>query len=178
MRVNFSRSLSVYILMFGVSAGPFFDASASSSHVKEERKVKYLAGTFHPRNCMKYLKVWRKLIWFILLTLTVFYVKCIGYLFLFSWTDKPLHNCSLNAAAIRAEVASLRSDFNRRLKQALFASSGNAYVCGIAPIIFVPQHLHFNVPWVLQYVVFFWLGRMSSYFAHAYPVRYQFSICI
>ncbi|XP_011302897.1 transmembrane protein 39A [Fopius arisanus] len=86
--------------------------------------------------------------------------------------DKPLHNCSLNAPAIRAEVSSLRSDFNRRLKRALFASSGSAYVCGIAPVIFVPQHLHFNFTWVVQHIVLFWLGRVSAHFAQAYPVRY------
>ncbi|XP_015512102.1 transmembrane protein 39A isoform X1 [Neodiprion pinetum] len=86
--------------------------------------------------------------------------------------DKPLHNCSLSASAIRAEVLSLRSDFNRRLKRALFASSGTAYVCGIAPIIFVPPHLHFNVSWVVQHIVLFWLGRLSAHFAQAYPVRY------
>ncbi|XP_015604761.1 transmembrane protein 39A isoform X2 [Cephus cinctus] len=86
--------------------------------------------------------------------------------------DKPLHNCSLSAPAIRAEVSSLRSDFNRRLKRALFASSGTAYVCGIAPVIFVPPHLHFNVTWVVQHIVLFWLGRLSAHFAQAYPVRY------
>lgn len=87
------------------------------------------------------------------------------------FSDKPLHNCSLNALTIRAEVSSLRSDFNRRLKRALFASSGCAYVCGIAPVIFVPQHLHFNITWVVQYIVIFWLGRLSAHFAQAYPVR-------
>ncbi|KAK0088200.1 hypothetical protein PV325_012867 [Microctonus aethiopoides] len=86
--------------------------------------------------------------------------------------EKPLHNCSLNTPAIRAEVSSLRSDFNRRLKRALFASSGSAYVCGIAPVIFVPQHLHFNSTWVIQYIILFWLGRLSAHFAQAYPVRY------
>ena len=86
--------------------------------------------------------------------------------------DKPLHNCSLNASAIRAEVSTLRSDFNRRLKRALFASSSSAYVCGIAPIIFVPQHLHFNISWVVQHVIMFWLGRINAHFSQAYPVRY------
>ncbi|XP_047344049.1 transmembrane protein 39A isoform X1 [Vespa velutina] len=86
--------------------------------------------------------------------------------------DTPLHNCSLSASAIRAEVSTFSTDFNRRLKRALFASSSTAYVCGIAPIIFVPQSLHFNVPWVVQYVVLFWLGRISAHFAQAYPVRY------
>ncbi|XP_033216276.1 transmembrane protein 39A isoform X2 [Belonocnema kinseyi] len=86
--------------------------------------------------------------------------------------DRPLHNCSLSAPAIRAEVSSLRLDFNRRLKRALFASSGSAYLCGIAPIIFAPQHLNFNVRWVTQHIVLFWLGRLSAHFAQAYPVRY------
>ncbi|KAG5305600.1 T39AB protein, partial [Acromyrmex insinuator] len=86
--------------------------------------------------------------------------------------DKPLHNCSLNASAIRAEVSTLRSDFNRRLKRALFSSSGSAYVCVVAPIIFVPPHLHFNVLWVVQHVILFWLGRICAYFAQAYPFRY------
>ncbi|XP_066594836.1 transmembrane protein 39A [Prorops nasuta] len=86
--------------------------------------------------------------------------------------DKPLHNCSLNASAVRAEVATLRADFNRRLKRALFTSSGSAYVCGIAPIVFVPQHLHFNITWVVQHIILFWLGRISAHFAQAYPVRY------
>ncbi|KAJ8675443.1 hypothetical protein QAD02_011229 [Eretmocerus hayati] len=86
--------------------------------------------------------------------------------------DKPLHNCSLNAPAIRNEVASLRSDFNRRLKRALFASSGCAYLCGIAPVIFVPQHLHFDVTWVVQHIVLIWLGRLGAHFTQAYPVRY------
>lgn len=90
---------------------------------------------------------------------------------IFLYTDKPLHNCSLNASAIRAEVSTLRKNFNRRLKRALFSSSGGAYACGIAPIIFVPQHLHFNILWVVQYVILFWLNRLSAYFAYTYPVR-------
>lgn len=121
--------LSVYFVMFGVSAGPFFDISTASLYNKDEKKTKFLM-------------------------------------------DKPLHNCSLNASAIRAEVSTLRSDFNRRLKRALFASSSSAYVCGIAPIIFVPQHLHFNVSWVVQHVIMFLLGRISAHFSQAYPVRY------
>ncbi|XP_067216362.1 transmembrane protein 39A isoform X2 [Linepithema humile] len=86
--------------------------------------------------------------------------------------DKPLHNCSLNASAIRAEVSTLRTDFNRRLKRALFSSFSSAYICGVAPIIFVPSHLHFNLPWVVQHAFLFFLGRISAYFAQAYPVRY------
>lgn len=86
--------------------------------------------------------------------------------------DKPLHNCSLNASAIRAEVSTLKSDFNRRLKRALFPSSSSAYVCVIAPIIFVPPHLYFNVLWVVQYAIFFWLGRICAHFNQAYPFRY------
>lgn len=121
--------LSIYFVMFGISAAPFFDISTSFLCGKEERKTKYLL-------------------------------------------DKPLHNCSLNASAIRAEVFTLRSDFNQRLKRALFSSSGSAYVCGIAPIIFVPPHLHFNISWVVQHVIFFWLGRINAYFAQSYPVRY------
>ncbi|XP_076619333.1 transmembrane protein 39A isoform X1 [Colletes latitarsis] len=122
-------SLSVYFVMFGVSAAPFFDISTVPLCNKDVKKTKFLL-------------------------------------------DKPLHNCSLNASAIRAEVSTLRSDFNRRLKRALFASSSSAYVCGIAPIIFVPQHLHFNVSWVVQHVIMFWLGRISAHFSQAYPVRY------
>ncbi|XP_017760704.1 PREDICTED: transmembrane protein 39A [Eufriesea mexicana] len=121
-------NLSVYFVMFGVSAAPFFDIS-TPLYSKDEKKTKFLM-------------------------------------------DKPLHNCSLNASAIRAEVSTLRSDFNRRLKRALFASSSSAYVCGIAPIIFVPQHLHFNVSWVVQHVIMFWLERISAHFSHAYPIRY------
>ncbi|XP_068971812.1 transmembrane protein 39A isoform X2 [Bombus flavifrons] len=120
--------LSVYFVMFGISAAPFFDIS-TPLYGKDEKKTKFLM-------------------------------------------DKPLHNCSLNASAIRAEVSTLRSDFNRRLKRALFASSSSAYVCGIAPIIFVPQHLHFNISWVVQHVIMFWLERISAHFSHAYPVRY------
>ncbi|XP_018406097.1 PREDICTED: transmembrane protein 39A-A [Cyphomyrmex costatus] len=86
--------------------------------------------------------------------------------------DKPLHNCSLNASAIRAEVYTLRLDFNRRLKQALFSSSASVYVCVVAPIIFVPPYLHFNVMWVVQHVILFWLGRICAYFAQVYPFRY------
>ncbi|XP_012542292.1 transmembrane protein 39A-A [Monomorium pharaonis] len=86
--------------------------------------------------------------------------------------DKPLHNCSLNASAIRAEVSNLKSDFNRRFDRALFSSSFNTYVCVMAPIIFVPPHLHFNVLWVIQHVTLFWLGRICAYFAQAYPFRY------
>lgn len=122
-------SISVYLLMFGVSVGPFFDISTAPLYVKEDRKTKFLL-------------------------------------------EKPLHNCSLSALAVRAEVSSLKSDFNRRLKRALFASSGTAYICGIAPIIFVPPHLHFNVTWVVQHIVLFWLGRLSAHFTQAYPVRY------
>ena len=90
---------------------------------------------------------------------------------MFIFLAKPLHNCSLNAPAIRAEVASLKSDFNRRLKRALFASSGSAYLCGIAPVIFVPQHLHFNVSWVVQHIILVWIGRLGAHFTPVYPVR-------
>ncbi|XP_071626132.1 transmembrane protein 39A [Temnothorax longispinosus] len=86
--------------------------------------------------------------------------------------DKPLHNCSLNASAIRAEVSTLRTDFNQRLRRALFSSSISAYVCGVAPIIFVPPHLHYNELWVIQHVILFWLGRICAYFAQVYPFRY------
>ncbi|KOX73947.1 Transmembrane protein 39A [Melipona quadrifasciata] len=129
MAERHNSSLSVYFVMFGVSAIPFFDISTTSLYGKDEKKTKFLM-------------------------------------------DKPLHNCSLNASAIRAEVSTLRSDFNRRLKRALFASSSSAYVCGITPIIFVPQHLHFNVSWVVQHVIMFWLERITAHFLHAYPVRY------
>ncbi|XP_033342200.2 transmembrane protein 39A isoform X1 [Megalopta genalis] len=122
-------SLSVYFVMFGMSAAPFFDISTASVCNKDEKKIKYPL-------------------------------------------DKPLHNCSLNASAIRTEVATLRSDFNRRLKRALFTSSSSAYICGIAPIIFVPQYLHFNVSWVVQHVIMFWIGKISAHFSQAYPVRY------
>ncbi|KAH0952783.1 hypothetical protein HN011_011761 [Eciton burchellii] len=86
--------------------------------------------------------------------------------------EKPLHNCSLNASAIRAEVSTLRSDFNQRLKWALCSSSGSAFACGIAPIIFVPPYLHFNRLWVMQYAILLLLGRINAYVVQAYPVRY------
>ncbi|XP_058806839.1 transmembrane protein 39A [Phymastichus coffea] len=86
--------------------------------------------------------------------------------------DKPLHNCSLNAAAIRAEVASLKSDFNHRLKRALFTSSGNAYLCGVAPVIFVPQQLHFDLTWIVQHILMIWLGSVGTHFTQTFPVRY------
>lgn len=42
-----SRSLSVYFVMFGISAAPFFDISTTFSCGKEERKTKYLLGKYH-----------------------------------------------------------------------------------------------------------------------------------
>ncbi|XP_020296483.1 transmembrane protein 39A isoform X2 [Pseudomyrmex gracilis] len=86
--------------------------------------------------------------------------------------DKPLHNCSLNASAIRAEVSTLRSDFNQRLKQAVFLPSASAYVCSVGPIIFAPPHLHYSFLWVTQHVFFFWIGRLTAYLAQTYPIRY------
>ncbi|KAL0110040.1 hypothetical protein PUN28_013578 [Cardiocondyla obscurior] len=86
--------------------------------------------------------------------------------------DKPLHNCSLNAAAIRAEVSTLKSDFNKRLKRALFSSSDSAYVCVVAPLIFAPPYLHFDGVWVAQHAILFWMGRICAYFVQAYPFRY------
>lgn len=41
------RSLSVYFVMFGISAAPFFDISTTFSCGKEERKTKYLLGKYH-----------------------------------------------------------------------------------------------------------------------------------
>ncbi|XP_078043038.1 transmembrane protein 39A isoform X3 [Augochlora pura] len=58
-------SLSVYFVMFGMSAAPFFDISTAPIYSKDDKKTKYPL-------------------------------------------DKPLHNCSLNASAIRTEVATLR----------------------------------------------------------------------
>ncbi|XP_014227914.1 transmembrane protein 39A [Trichogramma pretiosum] len=88
------------------------------------------------------------------------------------YLDKPMHNCSSNAVTIRQEVASLKSDFNSRLKRALYAASGSAYLCGIAPVIFVPQHLHYNIYWVVQHTVFIWLGQLGANFAQSYSFRY------
>ncbi|XP_071863825.1 transmembrane protein 39A isoform X2 [Bombus fervidus] len=122
--------LSIYFVMFGISATPFFDISTPLYiNTKDEKKTKFLM-------------------------------------------DKPLHNCSLNASAIRAEVSTLRTDFNRRLKRLLFASSSSAYVCAIAPIIFVPPHLHFNISWAMRHIIMFWMERISANFSYAYPVRY------
>lgn len=95
--------------------------------------------------------------------------------FLYCHTDKPLHNCSLNASAIRAEVSTLKFDFNRRIKQALFASSGTAFICGAAPMIFAPSHLYFSRPWVIQQAILFWFSRMSAYFVYTCPVRSVYS---
>lgn len=42
-----SRRLSVYFVMFGISAAPFFDISSTFLYGKEDRKTKYLLGKCH-----------------------------------------------------------------------------------------------------------------------------------
>lgn len=85
--------------------------------------------------------------------------------------DKPLHNCSLNPVAIRTEIASLQSDFNKRLKKAFFAASVSAYLCGVTPLIFVPQNLHYDLGWVVQFIIFIWIGRLGTHLCQNYPFR-------
>lgn len=40
------RSLSVYFVMFGISAAPFFDISAIPLYGKDEKKTKFLMGIY------------------------------------------------------------------------------------------------------------------------------------
>lgn len=85
--------------------------------------------------------------------------------------DRPFHNCLQNPIAIRNEVTNLTNDFNMRLKNLLFSSARCAYICCITPIIFAPKQLYFDVPWVIQHVLLFWLGRLCAYFTQIYPVK-------
>ncbi|KAF7998313.1 hypothetical protein HCN44_009711 [Aphidius gifuensis] len=66
----------------------------------------------------------------------------------------------------------IKEDKKTKLKNLLYSSARCAYICCITPIIFAPKQLYFNIPWVIQHILLFWLGRLCAYFTQIYPVKY------
>lgn len=82
------------------------------------------------------------------------------------------HICSASPEIIREEVEILKSDFNSRLKKALFHSFLVAYYAGFVPCCFVQGAIHYDLWWVVQHVAFVWLGTFTLYVVHCFPPRY------
>ena len=83
-----------------------------------------------------------------------------------------LHLCSVVPSTIREEVEVWITDFNNRLRQALFNSLLNAYYAGFVPCCFAVPHLHYDFYCVTQHIVFVWLTCFVLYITHYFPPSY------
>ncbi|CAG0887551.1 unnamed protein product [Cyprideis torosa] len=84
----------------------------------------------------------------------------------------PVHRCSVQPQIIREEVETWICDFNNRLRQALFNSLLNAYYAGFVPCCFAVAHLHYDLYWVTQHIVFVWLSCFLLYITQYFPPSY------
>ncbi|XP_053685167.1 transmembrane protein 39A-B [Sabethes cyaneus] len=84
----------------------------------------------------------------------------------------PVHSCSSNAATVRAEIDTLKTDFNNRFKQIIFTSVLNAYYTGFVPCVIVPKQLYYDIFWATQHLVFVFIGGFTMCVTYCFPVKY------
>ncbi|XP_044261959.1 transmembrane protein 39A-like [Tribolium madens] len=111
----------------------------------------------------------------ILVYLILFGCKVTAFFELVTWNSSsipPLHACRSNASEVREEVENLKTNFNNRMKQILFSSVVNAYYTGFIPSCFAQNHLHYDVYWATQHVIFIFLSSFVAYATHILSLRY------
>ncbi|KAJ0183479.1 hypothetical protein K1T71_001455 [Dendrolimus kikuchii] len=75
----------------------------------------------------------------------------------------PLHCCTHDPEQVRAEVDTLRQDFNLRVKKILFNSVVGAYYSSFIPCCFAQSYLYYEVYAASQQVAFVWGGLFGRY---------------
>jgi hypothetical protein len=111
----------------------------------------------------------------VLVYLILFGCRITSFFELVTWNSSslpPLHACRSNASEVREEVENLKTNFNNRMKQILFSSVLNAYYTGFIPCCFAQNHLHYDVYWATQHVIFIFLSSFMACATHILSLRY------
>ncbi|XP_063906431.1 transmembrane protein 39A [Zophobas morio] len=111
----------------------------------------------------------------VLVYLILFGCKITPFFELVTWNTSsipPLHACRSNATEVRQEVENLKTNFNSRVKQILFSSIINAYYAGFIPCCFAQNHLHYDVYWATQHVIFIFFSSFMAFTSHILSLRY------
>lgn len=84
----------------------------------------------------------------------------------------PLHCCTTIPQAGRAEIDSLRSDYNNRFKQVVFTTILNAYYAGFIPCCFAQSVLFYDIYWATQHMAFMIFGGFTMCAMICFPANY------
>lgn len=82
------------------------------------------------------------------------------------------HRCSALPRAIRDEVRLFATDFNERLKSALFEATYSCYYAAALPLAFANSAAHFDVTFCVQHVLLVWCATLVYAAARRFPLTY------
>eukprot|EP00088_Acartia_fossae_P047322 TRINITY_DN5129_c0_g2_i1.p1 TRINITY_DN5129_c0_g2~~TRINITY_DN5129_c0_g2_i1.p1 ORF type:complete len:470 (-),score=46.90 TRINITY_DN5129_c0_g2_i1:143-1552(-) len=74
---------------------------------------------------------------------------------------------------VRMEVNITKTDFNARLKQALFNSLLNCYYAGAVPVLLAQSFVHLETWWLVQHTVIVFVGSLTLYLVQVFPAGYH-----
>lgn len=84
----------------------------------------------------------------------------------------PLHCCSTNPSTIRAEIDSLKKDFNNRFKQVVFTTLLNAYYASVIPCCFAQKFLYYDIWVTTSHMAFVVIGGLTMCTMFCFPANY------
>jgi len=84
----------------------------------------------------------------------------------------PLHSCSTNPTAIRAEIDILKKDFNNRCKQVVFTTMMNAYYASVIPCCFAQKYLFYDSWATTSHMAFVVIGGLTTVTMICFPANY------
>lgn len=84
----------------------------------------------------------------------------------------PLHCCTTIPQAGRAEIDSLRADYNNRFKQVVFTTILNAYYAGFIPCCFAQSVLFYDIYFATQHMAFMIFGGFTMCAMICFPASY------
>jgi len=74
---------------------------------------------------------------------------------------------------VRMEVNITKTDFNVRLKQALFNSLLNCYYGGAVPVLLAQTYVHLDTWWLVQHTIIVFIGSLTMYLVQIFPAGYH-----
>jgi len=74
---------------------------------------------------------------------------------------------------VRMEVNITKTDFNARLKQALFNSLLNCYYGGAVPVLLAQSYVHLDTWWLVQHTIIVFIGSLTFYLVQMFPAGYH-----
>ncbi|XP_028811084.1 transmembrane protein 39A [Denticeps clupeoides] len=84
----------------------------------------------------------------------------------------PAHTCLPSPELIRSEVAELKSDFNRRIKEVLFNSLFSAYYVAFLPLCFVKSTQYYDMRWSCEHLIMVWINAFVMLMSQLLPPSY------